>query len=94
MSDTKAKTIPSRIRISSSAQSTAATSQRIRFDQYEYDSGISSRQDLTKTCYYAYLEQQAKTPPSVDTKRTMLRNNASTTRQKLVNSTPSAQNLT
>ena len=95
MSDTQTKTRPSRIPIkSSSAQSTPAASQRIRFDQYDYHRGIPSRQDLTKKGYYAYLEQQATTPPSVDTKRTMLRNIASTTRQKLVNSTPSAPNLT
>ena len=94
MSDTQAKTRPSRVPIkSSSAQSTAA-SQRIRFDQYDYHRGIPSRQDLTKKGYYAYLEQQAMTPPSVETKRTMLRNIASTTRQKLVNSTHSAPNLT
>ena len=95
MSDTQAKTRPTRIPIkSSSAQSTTAASQRIRFDQYDYHRGVPSRQYLTKKGYYAYLEQQATTPPSVDTKRTMLRNIASTTRQKLVNSTPSAPNLT
>ena len=92
MSDTHTKTRPSRIPIkSSSAQSTPAASQRIRFDQYDYHRGIPSRQDLTKKGYNAYLEQQATTPPSVDTKRTMLRNIASTTRQKLVNSTPRLQ---
>ena len=95
LGDTQAKTRQSRIPIkSSSAQSTPAASQRIRFDQYDYHRGIPSRQDLTKKGYYAYLEQQATTPPSVDTKGTMLRNIASTTRQKLVKSTPSAPNLT
>ena len=95
MSDTQAKTRPSRIPIkSSSAQSTPAASQRTRFDQYDYRRGTPSRQDLTKKGYYAHLEQQATTPPSVDTKRTMLRNIASTTRQKLVNSTTPAPNLT
>ena len=95
MSDTQAKTRPSRIPIkSSSAQSTPAASPTIRFDQNGYHRGIPSRQDLAKKGYYAYLEQQATTPPSVDTKRTMLRNIASTTRQKLVNSIPSAPTLT
>ena len=95
MSATQAKTRHSRKPIkSSSAQSTPAATQRIRFDQYDYCRGIPSRQDLTKTGYYAYLQQQAMTPPSVDTKRTMLRNIASTTRQKLVNSTPPAPKLT
>ena len=92
MSDTQAKRRPSGIPIKSSAQSTPAASQRIRFEQYDYDRGIPSRQDLTKTGYYAYLQQQATTP-SVDTKRTMLRNIASTTRQKLVNSKPPAPYL-
>ena len=95
MPDTQEKSRPSRIPIKrSSAQSTPAASQRVRFDQYDYHRGIPSRQNLTKTGYYAYLEQQATTPPSVDTKRTMLRNIASTTRQKLVNSTPRARKLT
>ena len=95
LADTQAKTRQYRILIkSSSAQSTRAASQRIRFDQYDYHRGIPSRQDLTKKGCYAYPEQQATTPPSVDTKRTMLRNIASTTRQKLVNSTPSDPNLT
>ena len=93
MSDTQAKTKPSRIPIkSSSAQSTPAAWQRIPFDQYDYHRGIPSRQDLTKKGYYVYLEQQATTPPSLDTKRTILRNIASTTRQKLVNSTPPTPN--
>ena len=48
MSDTKAKTRPSRIPISSSAQSTPAASQRIRLDQYDYHRGIPSRQDLSR----------------------------------------------
>ena len=95
LADTQAKTRPSRIPIkSSSAQSTPEASQRIRFDQYDYHSGIPSRKDLTKKGYYAYLEKQVTTPPSVDAKRTMLRNIASTTRQKLVNSTQSAPKLT
>ena len=86
MSDTQAKTIPSRIPIkSSNAQSTPAASQRIRFDQYDYHRRTPPRRDLTKKGHYAYLEQQAMTPPSVDTKRTRLRNIASPTRQKLVN---------
>ena len=46
MSDSQAKTTPSRISIkSSSAQSTPAASQRIRFDQYDYHRGIPSRRD-------------------------------------------------
>ena len=95
LADTQAKPRQSRIPIKSrSAQSTPAASQRIRFDQYDYHRGIPSRQDSAKKGYYAYFEQQATTPPSVDTKRTMLRNIASTTRQKLVKSTPSALNLT
>ena len=60
MFDTQAKTRPSRIPMkSSSAQSNPEASQRIRFDQYDYHRGIPSRQDLTKTVYYAYFEQQA-----------------------------------
>ena len=95
ISDTQAKTRPSRIPIkSSSAQSTPAASQRIRFDQYDYHRGIPWRQNLTKTGYYAYLEQQATTPPSVDTNIFLLRKIASTTRRKRVNLTPPAPNLT
>ena len=95
VSDTHAKTRPSRIPIkSSSAQLTPSTSSGIRFDEYDYHWGIPTRQDSTNTGNYAYLEQQAKTPPSVDTKKTMLRNIASTTRQKLVNLTTSAPKLT
>ena len=53
------------------------------------------RRDKTpKMGYYAYPEQQAKTPPSVDTKRTMLRNIAFTMRKKLVDLTLLAPNLT
>ena len=56
MSDTRAKSRQSRIPIkSSSAQSTPAASQRIRFDQYDYHRGFPSRQDITKTGYYACL---------------------------------------
>ena len=75
MSDKKAKSKPSRIPIKSSgAQSTPTTSPRIRFDQYDCHRWFASRQDLTKTPYYAYLEQQATTLPSVDTKGATLRN--------------------
>ena len=94
ISDTKAKTRPSRIPISSSAQSTPAASQRIWVDQYDYHRGIPSRQDLTKTGYYAYLEQQAIRLHRQWTQKELLRNIASTARQKLVNSTTSAPNLT
>ena len=54
MSDTQAKTRQSRIPIkSSSAQSTPAAWQRIRFDQYDYHRGITLRQNLTKKGYDA-----------------------------------------
>ena len=93
MSDSQTKSFSDTDK-NSTAQSTPAAWQRVRFDPYDYPCGFPSRQDLTKKVFYAYLEQQATTLPSVDTKRTMLRNIAPTTRQKPVKSTPPAPNLT
>ena len=56
---------------------------KIRFDEYDYARSIPNRHELTTKGYYSYLDKQANSSASPDSKRELIRKIASNTRDKI-----------
>ena len=59
---------------------------RLKIDSYDHFRNIPTKNQMTDGRYYAYLDQQAATPPTRDEKRENLKNIAQTTRDQLTRS--------
>ena len=66
-----------------SKESTKTNAPKLRFDKFDYARNIPNRHELSKQGYYSYLDKQATSTASPDTKRELLRKIASTTRDKV-----------